>query len=108
MPQKYYNSSELEGILLFQHHNLCGASQSTLATLQAIWMKIAYLLATRVVGRELHRTDAGAALALHLAGTLYMNVGERLREWSLFRSYPVGDGSHGAERTPGTRRIDKI
>ena len=50
---------------MLQCHYLRWAGLSTLATLQAIWMQIADGLAARVVGRELHRADAGALLALH-------------------------------------------
>ena len=61
-----------EGIvhyLVFEGHNLRGTGQSTLAALQTVGMQIADGLAARVVGRKLHRTDAGALLALHLTGT---------------------------------------
>ena len=93
---------------MFQCHYLRRASQCAFAALDAVGMQITYFLASRVVGCELHWADAGTTLTFHLAGTLYVNVGERLREWSLLRSYPVRDGSHGAERTPGTWRIDEI
>ena len=54
---------------MLQSHNLRGTGQSTLATLQAIWMQIADGLAARVVRCELHRADAGTLLAFHLTGT---------------------------------------
>ena len=54
---------------MLQSHNLCRTGQRTLATLQTVRMQIAYSLAARVVGCELHRADAGALLALHLTGT---------------------------------------
>ena len=54
---------------VFEGHNLRGTGQSTLAALQTVRMQIADDLAARVVGRELHRADAGALLALHLTGT---------------------------------------
>ena len=63
-------------------------------------MQIADGFATRVVWCELHGTHAGAAFALHLTGTRYVDVGECLRQWSLTGGNPIGDGSHGAERTP--------
>ena len=42
-------------------------------------MQIADDLAARVVGRELHRADAGALLAFHLTGTRHVDVREGLR-----------------------------
>ena len=54
---------------MLQCHYLRWAGLSTLATLQAVGMQIADSLAARVVGRELHGTDAGTLLALHLTGT---------------------------------------
>ena len=54
---------------MLQSHNLRRTGLSTLATLQAVRMQIADSLAARVVGRELHRTDAGTLHALHLTGT---------------------------------------
>ena len=54
---------------MLQSHNLRGTGQSTLAALQTVGMQIAYGLAARVIGCELHRADAGALLALHLTGT---------------------------------------
>ena len=70
-------------------------------------MQIADDLAASVVGRELHRTDAGALLTLHLAGTRHVDVRECFRQWSMLRCHPVGDGSHRAERTPCTWCIDE-
>ena len=61
--------SARRGGLVFEGHNLRGTGQSTLAALQTVGMQIADGLAARVVGRKLHRTDAGALLALHLTGT---------------------------------------
>ena len=66
-----------EGIvhyLVFEGHNLRGTGQSTLAALQTVGMQIADGLAARVVGRELHRADAGALLAFHLTGTRHVDV----------------------------------
>ena len=37
-------------------------------------MQIADDLTARVVGRELHRADAGALLAFHLTGTRHVDV----------------------------------
>ena len=54
---------------MLQCHYLRGAGQCTLATLQTVGMQITDFLATGVVGRELHRADAGALLAFHLTGT---------------------------------------
>ena len=59
---------------MLQSHYLSRTGLSTLATLQAVGMQIADSLAARVVGRELHRADAGALLALHLTGTRYVDV----------------------------------
>ncbi len=99
-----------EGIvhyLVFEGHNLRGTGQSTLAALQTVGMQIADGLAARVVGRELHRADAGALLALHLTGIRHVDIRECLGQWSLLRSYPVGDSSHGAKRTPCAWGIDE-
>ena len=93
--------------LVLQSHYLRGTGQSTLATLQAVRMQIADGLAARVVGRELHRADTGTLLALHLTGTRYVDIRECLWQWCLFRSYPIGDGSHRAERTPCAWGIDE-
>ena len=92
---------------MLQSHNLRGTGQSTLAALQTVRMQIAYGFAARVVGCELHRADTGALLALHLTGTRHVDVREGLGQWRLLGSYPVGDGSHGAERTPCAWRIDE-
>ena len=70
-------------------------------------MQITDFLATGVVGCELHRTDAGALLAFHLTGTRHVDVRECLGQWSLLRCYPIGDGSHRAERTPCAWGIDE-
>ena len=92
---------------MLQCHNLRGAGQSTLATLQTIWMQIADFLAARVVRCELHRADASTLLALHLTGTRHVDVCECVWQWSLLRCYPIGDGSHRAERTPCAWRTDE-
>ena len=92
---------------MLQSHNLRGTGQSTLAALQTVRMQIAYGLAARIVGRELHRADTGTLLALHLTGTRYVDIRECLWQWCLFRSYPIGDGSHRAERTPCAWCIDE-
>ena len=54
---------------MLQSHYLSRTGLSTLATLQAVGMQIAYGFAARVVGRELHRAYASTLLALHLTGT---------------------------------------
>ena len=92
---------------MLQSHNLRGTGQSTLAALQAVGMQITYSLAARVIGCELHRADAGALLALHLTGIRHVDVRECLGQWSFLRCYPVGDGSHGTERTPCAWCIDE-
>ena len=92
---------------MLQSHYLSRTGLSTLATLQAVRMQIADSLAARVVGRELHRADAGALLALHLTGIRHVDIRECLGQWSLLRCYPIGDGSHRAERTPCAWRIDE-
>ncbi len=92
---------------MLQSHYLSRTGLSTLATLQAVGMQIADSLAARVVGRELHRADAGALLALHLTGIRHVDIRECLGQWSLLRCYPIGDGSHRAERTPCAWRIDE-
>ena len=62
---------------LYQLHNLCGAGESAFIALQAVWVQIAGLVATTVIGRQLHWTYTGAALALHLTGAINMNAGKR-------------------------------
>jgi len=88
-------------------HNLRRTGQHALAALQAVGVQVAGSLTAGIVGRKLHGADAGTALALHLTGTLYMDVGERLGQRSLFRCHPTGDGSHRTERAPGTGCIDE-
>ena len=58
------------------------AGADALAALQAVGMEVARLLASAVVGRELHGADAGAVLALRLAGRRHMDVGEGLFPFS--------------------------
>ena len=70
-------------------------------------MKIANVLSSAVVGRELHRTDARTTLTFHLTGTRHMDIGECLGHRRLLGRYPVGDGSHGTERAPGTWGVDE-
>lgn len=62
---------------LYQLHNLCGAGESAFITLQAVGVQVACFISTAVVGCQLHRTYASAALALHLTGTRDMNAGKR-------------------------------
>ena len=75
--------------LVFQCHYLRGAGQRTLATLDAVGVEIAHFLSATVVGRELHRTDAGATLTLHLASTRDVDIGEGLGQRSMLRGYPA-------------------
>ena len=70
-------------------------------------MQISCLLAARVVGSELHRADAGATLALHLAGAAHMDGLEAFGQRFLLGCHPSRDGSHGAETAPGAGSIDK-
>ena len=70
-------------------------------------MQIARLLAATVMGGELHRTDAGTALTLHLTGTRHVDVREDLGQWSLLWSHPAGDGTHRTERAPCAWCIDE-
>ena len=65
-------------ILMLHSHNLCRTGQSTLATLQTVWMQITDFLAARVIGCELHRADASTLLALHLTSTRHVDVCESL------------------------------
>ena len=74
---------------MLQSHYLRGTGQYTLAALDAVGVQIACGLTTTVVGRKLHGTDTGAALALHLAGTGHMDVCERLGLWRLLWSHPA-------------------
>lgn len=74
---------------MFQCHNLRRAGQRTLTTFQTVWIEIAYFLAATVVGRELHRTDSGTILTLHLTGTRNMDVRKGLGQWCLLWSYPA-------------------
>ena len=53
---------------MLQSHYLSRTGLSTLATLQAVGMQIADSLAARVVGRELHRADAGGQNEHHVRG----------------------------------------
>ena len=66
-------------VLMFQCHDLRRASQCAFAALEAVGMQITRLLAATVIGGELHRTDAGTTLTLHLTGTRHVDVGECLR-----------------------------
>lgn len=70
-------------------------------------MQIAYGFAMRVVGGELHRTDASAAFAFHLTGTADMDVGECFWQWQLLGRYPSGDGAHRTETAPCARCVDE-
>ena len=70
-------------------------------------MQIARLLTATVIGRELHRTDAGTTLTLHLTGTRYVDVRKGLGQWCLLRSHPTGDGTHWTERAPCAWRINE-
>ena len=84
---------------MLQSHYLSRTGLSTLATLQAVGMQIADSLAARVVGRELHRADAGALLALHLTGIRHVDIRECLGQWSLLRAtqlemVPIGQNEH--------------
>ena len=92
---------------MFQCHNLRRASQSTLTTFQTVWIKIAYFQSAAVVGRELHRTDAGTILTPHLTGTRYVDVREDPGQRCLLWSHPAGDGTHRTERAPCAWRIDE-
>ncbi len=92
---------------MLQSNNLRGTGQYALTTLQTVGMQITDFLATGVVGSELHRADAGALLAFHLTGTRHVDIRECLGQWCFLRCYPVGDGSHGTERTPCAWCIDE-
>ena len=71
-------------------------------------MKIADFLATALIRCELHRTDAGAHLALLFTPAADVDVGERFGQRCLPGSHPTGDGSHRTERAPRAGRIDKV
>ena len=92
---------------MFQCHDLRRASQCAFAALEAVGMQITRLLAATVIGGELHRTDAGTTLTLHLTGTRYVDVRKGLGQRCLLRSHPIGDSTHRTERAPGTWRIDE-
>lgn len=92
---------------MFQCHYLRRASQCAFAALEAVGMQITRLLAATVIGGELHRTDAGTTLTLHLTGTRYVDVRKGLGQRGLLRSHPIGDSTHRTERAPGTWRIDE-
>ena len=94
-------------MLVFQCHDLRRTGQRTLTTFQTVWIEIAYFLSATVVGRELHRTDTGTALALHLTGTRNMDVCKNLGQRCFLGSHPAGDSSHRTERAPGAWRIDE-
>ena len=74
---------------MFQCHNLRRTSQRAFAAFQTVGIEIAYFLAARVVGRELHRTDAGTVPALHLTGTRYVDVRKGLGQRCLLGGYPA-------------------
>ena len=92
---------------MFQCHNLRRAGQCAFAAFQTVGIEIAYFLAATVIGGELHRTDAGTALALHLTGTRYVDVRKGLWQWCILWSHPAGDSTHRTERAPGAWRIDE-
>ena len=92
---------------MFQCHDLRRASQCAFAALEAFGMQITRLLAATVKGGELHRTDAGTTLTLHLTGTRYVDVRKGLWQWCILWSHPAGDSTHGAERAPGAWRINE-
>ena len=83
------------------------AGADTLAALQAVGMEVARLLASAVVGRELHGADAGAVLALRFAGRRHMDVGEGTGQGLAAGRYPRGNRAHRAERAPRARRVDE-
>ena len=70
-------------------------------------MQIARLLASAVVGRQLHGADTSATLTLHLTRCTNMYSGKGLGQRLITRGYPRRDGSNRAERTPGARGIDE-
>ena len=92
---------------MFQCHNLRRAGQCAFAALDAVGMQIARLLTATVIGRELHRTDAGTVLTPHLTGTRYVDVRKGLGQWCLLWSHPAGDGTHWTERAPCAWRINE-
>ena len=93
--------------LMFQCHNLRRAGQCAFAALDAVGMQIARLLAATVIGRELHRTDTGTVLTLHLTGTRNVDVRKSLGQRCLLWSHPAGDGTHRTERAPCAWCIDE-
>ena len=90
-----------------KRHDLQRTGEGALVALEAIGMQIANLLATRLIRCQLHRANAGTVLALCLARTRNMDIGERSRQRSLLRRHPSRDSSHRAERTPGAWRKDE-
>ncbi len=94
-------------MILFQCHNLCWTSQCTSVTFQAVGMQIAYFLAARIVRSELHRAYTGTLLTLHLTRTRHVDIGKCLGQRGAFRSHPVRDSPHRAERAPCAWRIDE-
>ena len=79
----------------FQRTNL-----RTVATLYAVGIQIAILLATTFVRSELHRAYTRAHLAFLLTGITDMNCLETFRERSLARSNPFRQTAHRTERAP--------
>ena len=92
---------------MLQCHHIRRAGQCAFAAFQTVGIEIAYFLAATVIGGELHRTDAGTALALHLTGTRYVDVRKGLWQWCILWSHPAGDSTHRTERAPGAWRIDE-
>ena len=90
-----------------KRHYLRRTSLYALSALQTVGMQIAYCLTASIVRRELHGTYTRTTLALHLTGTRHVDVRECLGQRSFLRRHPAGDGTHWAERAPGTRRIDE-
>ena len=70
-------------------------------------MQITCCLAAGVVGRELHGTDAGATLALHLACAAHADALESFGQRFFLGRHPARDGSHGTETAPCTGSIDE-
>ena len=76
-------------LLMFQCHNLRRTGQRAFAALQTVGIEITDFLTSAVIGGELHRTDAGATLTLHLTGTRNMDVRKGLGQWRLLWSHPA-------------------
>ena len=70
-------------------YTFCRTDQGAFSTLYTIGVQIACLVPLAVIGRKLHRTETGTALALETAGTGNVDAGIGLGQRLMLRSYPA-------------------